>query len=462
MNTGSPRKTIFVLLVLLVVLSVVLNSGGLAAAAQTDQGNIAYIRSGTSTGDEIWLIQPDGTYNRKIWQMGTPGVEGLQDVFSLSFSPNGSEVAFSGRHENGCSFYYSDIYAVRVDGSGYRRVTAPPACGQRSGLPKGSVTLQVGNMTSTGGPFTVYFEGAEAPQEIFLAPGTSTTLTFNNVADYGSRVQWAVAMFGQDRFHHVLANADVIPGQTVATKGLLPISFSTYYWGWQSPTWRYDGSRLAYVFEASSAFFSLPANNQIPGETGEELTAVPIVDRPGSPEFLSYAPTASRGNQLLYVGYDFWGDGATIFLISEGSTSPGQILVPIGGGIGAVVLGLAWLPDGSGFLYSATEEFNERANLYLYQFSQGTSTKLTNFSSGFTRKMSVSPDGQQVIFERQSSGEWTDEDPPIALWKMTITGSTPTLFLEGARSPSWGITAVSQPPPPPSGGIRYYLPLISR
>lgn len=429
------------------------------AAAQAEQGLIAYVVGNDQTGDQIWLVEPDKSSPRQIWSSNRSGTEGIQDVTNLAWSPSGQELAFAGRHENDCSFYYSDIYALRPDGSGYRRVSSPPACGQRAGLPTGTVRVPVTNYSLTGGPFTIYFEGAQQAQEIFLASGASTTVTFQNVADYGDRVQWAVASFGGLRFHDVLGNANVIPGETVTTQGEVPIYFGTEYWGWRWPTWRSDESQLAYVFQASGAFYGVPANNQVPGNSGQEITNVPIGERPGDPEHLSYGPTAGRSSQILYAAYDFYGEGATIYLVEEGSTHAGQVLVEVGGGEGRYVLGLSWLPDGSGFLYSATEEYGEQANLYAYHFTTGASTRLTNFTGSFTRLVSVSPDGQRAIFERQVGGDWTDEDPDIDLWMMNIDGSGVQLFLEDARSPAWGrVGAVVQPPP--SAAVQVFLPVV--
>lgn len=447
--------------VLALILAASVGLGGLVAApaaAQGEQGVIAYVVGNDQTGDQIWLINPDKSSPRQIWSSSRIGTEGIQDVTNLAWSPSGQELAFAGRHENDCSFYYSDVYALRPDGTGYRRVSSPPACRQRAGLPKGTVRVPVTNYSGTGGPFTVYFEGAEQAQDIFLASGTSTIITFQNVADYGNRVQWAVASFGGLRFHDVLGNADVIPGETVTTKGEVPIFFGTEYWGWRWPTWRSDESQLAYVFQASGSFYAVPANNHEPGNSGQEITNVPNAERPGDPEHLSYGPTAARRNQILYAAYDFYNGGSTIYLVDEGSMHAGEVLVEVGGGEGRYVLGLSWLPDGSGFLYSATEEYGEQANLYIYRFASALSTRLTNFTGSFTRLVNVSPNGQQAIFERQVSGEWTDEDPEIDLWIMNIDGSGAQLFMKGARSPAWGRVGTVQPPP--AAAVKVFLPFV--
>ena len=69
---------------------------------------------------------------------------------------------------------------------------------------------------------------------------------------------------------------------------------------------------------------------------------------------------------------------------------------------------MAWLPDSSGFLYSQTESFNEYANIFKYSFATGTITRLTNNTSGYPRRLSVSPDGAHIVYEYQSKGDWMD------------------------------------------------------
>ena len=67
----------------------------------------------------------------------------------LAWRPDGRELAFSSEHEEACSLYESDVYAIGYDGAGYRRVTNSPACAALAGLPKGSVKV---NVTNSAGP----------------------------------------------------------------------------------------------------------------------------------------------------------------------------------------------------------------------------------------------------------------------------------------------------------------------
>lgn len=94
-------------------------------SAQTVSGTIAYVRQSNQTGDEVWLIEPDGSKNRRIWSTGqadTP--ENVYGIADLDWRSDAAELAFVSQHEQECSLYESDMYAIRPDGSGYRRITS--------------------------------------------------------------------------------------------------------------------------------------------------------------------------------------------------------------------------------------------------------------------------------------------------------------------------------------------------
>ena len=226
--------------------------------------------------------------------------QGLLQIFSLAWHPAASELAFAARHEEACSFYNSDIYTIRANGSGYRRFTAPTACGQTGGLPTGSVNVYISNWTDSNGPFIVYFQGAPGPKSITLAPGDSTIVNFTNVADYGNFVQWAVVVFGLDRFTAVSGNANVIPGQTVNTSGYLSMWYGYTYLGLDQSQLESDGSQLSYVF-GGLAPYTMPSSNTAPGMTGSLLFDIPIANFPYYPDFFSWAPPGPRANQVLYA-----------------------------------------------------------------------------------------------------------------------------------------------------------------
>src|SRR5512135_2946953 len=163
----SARKAFYrITLACLLALTLFSATAGLQpklALAYADSGTIAYVRSIDATGDEIRLIEPDSSSDRLLWRTNAP-LNGLQQIFSLAWRPDAAELAFASRHEDACSMYSSDVYSIHSDGKGYRRITAPPACGKGNGLPTGTVNVSITNWTSNNGPFIVYFEGAPGPK----------------------------------------------------------------------------------------------------------------------------------------------------------------------------------------------------------------------------------------------------------------------------------------------------------
>lgn len=162
-------------------------------AASPGQSAIAYVLPNDTTGDEIHLINPDGTQDREIWHTGTSGLTTGPDVAQLTWKSDASELAFWSRFQEACSFYNGDIYAIRTNGTGFRRVTAPPACGVNQGLPTGTVQLEVVNNTGLGTTFIVYIEGAPGPELVTLSGYGSAN---SDLYERDRLRQWGAAVGG--------------------------------------------------------------------------------------------------------------------------------------------------------------------------------------------------------------------------------------------------------------------------
>lgn len=452
-----PRALLACLL-FLGVLSTAAGSGLAPARASAGLGTIAYVHSSGANGDEIRLIEPDGSNDRLLWRTNVPAVADLRQIYALAWHPASIDLAFTSRHEEECSLFQADIYAIRSDGQDYRRVSGPPACGNPNHLPTGTVRVPLTNSTYTSGPFTVYFEGAPGPIELALAPGQSTTITFNNVADYGNQQQYAVAIYGDVRSFYPGAKVDVKPGTTLVA-GTLNISTGFQHYGFQWPTYSPDGSTIASIFNKSEVY-QVDSDNREPGLLGSPLA----ISMPVSSDFLTWGPTPAQANQFLYEG---WQDSDTIFL-GNASTASSQLIMTIDPlRIGKTLLGLAWLPDGSGFLYSVTEMVNyvDKADLFVYSFATKQSTRLTNLPYGFIRRITVSPDGQMVVIEYQESGYWYEENPVTDLWMIDLYEGEAFLLAENSRAPAWSPTDLPEPPDPPTP-IEYdnfvFLPLVRK
>ena len=137
--------------------------------AQTSTGTIAYVRAGGTDGDQIRLIEPDGSNDRALWTVPVPDPQGRLEILSLAWRPDATELAFSSNHEDVCSIFASDIYSIHPDGSNFRRVGNGPACHELSQFPKGNVTVTVRNYTSKfSTTFHVYVQGAPGVIEVVI------------------------------------------------------------------------------------------------------------------------------------------------------------------------------------------------------------------------------------------------------------------------------------------------------
>jgi TolB protein len=403
-------------------------------AAPTSDGTIAYVQR--STGD-IHVISPDGTNDRVLWTNPDPDHTPL----ALAWRPDGRELAFSSQHEWTCSFYDSDVYAIRFDGTGYRRITNAPACAELANLPKGSVTVFVQDVF--GGSF-VYVAGAPGIKRALLG-----TMTFDNVADFGPGVlQPSVGIAVLDRVIGGPPYADVQPEQTVPG-GSLYMDDKTIIRGWGAGkvSWKADGTILSYNQRLGT---TINAISPVPtyGLWGDALPVVPQTNS----LFHSWNPTLAGSNQYLYYSTDMKSDAAHgIFLNTVGDASGGTRLYHPPWPLFFRMLDMQWLPDGSGFLFSmrymsgwdpaytcAGHDYHTCHNIFEYDLATQQITQRTDIDDESLMGMSVSPDGQYILFERTTDPV---TDPTSSLWITKRDGSElPHKLLDDAGRPSWGQT----------------------
>ncbi len=399
------------------------------------EGVIAYVDAPTYN---IRLISPEGTDLDVLWTAPQPLTTWA--AFDLAWRPDGRELAFSSQHEEACSWYQTDVYAIRYNGTGYRRVTNAPACAELAALPKGSVTVNVTKLTSDF--VQVYVAGAPGLQTVL----GSGTMTFNNVADFGPGIpQPAIGISGLYRVFASAPLADVQPGETVAGGNLVISSESGIrFFGAGKVSWKADGSDIAYGMRTYSDISHIPAVPRY-GSIGEKL---PVVEY-AAPGMVAWGPTAATKDQYLY--YSMLSPIADnidgIYLNSLGNMSGGTKLVNIYNDDAQVVWDIEWLPDGSGFLFTAKYWddglFRFVANIFRYDFGDPEPlTRLTDFGDDRAHAFSISPDGQQIVFER-----WGDSShPTISLWIVNLNGSDLHQLVDNAGRPAWGPTYVAQPP----------------
>ncbi|HYO62632.1 MAG TPA: hypothetical protein VER08_03140 [Pyrinomonadaceae bacterium] len=393
------------------------------------RGTIAYVRGGT----EIRLIEPDGSNDRRLWthQYAKEG----SAIHDLAWRPDGKELAFSSAHLNVASLYHADLYAVGPDGKGFRKITNAPDHGELARYPKGAVQVTVRNeqpiwrqSRASAGVFFVYVVGADEPQAVTLPPGSSKTLLFKSVADFGDHAQPVVAMYGQYRWF--IPGVDVRAGRTI-TAPAFGISGDGYeLFGAFRPVWRSDGSRVSFR-NGLCLVNTVPA---VPTPGALVFQSLFGGEHPSGACTWDWGPTPALADQILYTSNDGEG-GSVIHRLKEGGTHPGTKL-HVFSDVGLQLLSdLRWLPDGSGFLYAFPDLAYEFGNLYRYDLASKRVTQLTNFEGEYARAFSISPDGAWVVFERAKS---VRDDNGVDLWVMRTDGTNLRLLVRNGLAPSWG------------------------
>jgi hypothetical protein len=445
-------------LALAVLLATVLARPSVEARAEAQlTGTIAYVRTGGSQGDQIRLIEPDGSGDRLLW--AAPGADplGVYEVSALAWRPDASELAFASDHEDGCSVFSSDLYGVRPDGSSERRLVNTPRCAELPDYPQGSVTVTVRNLTSSPeSNFSVYVQGAPRPVDVLILPGATARVTVPSVADLGDLVQLVVVIRGDNRW--VAGGVNIVPGQPAVPTPQMATIFGEgipHFGAWY-PSWRADGSALAYAQSATACLDvrRVPTAPEPPGRLG-----LPVLNTDREqPCSLAWAPNRALADQVMYLAIPGFGtQGTNIYRAAEGGrTSEASKLVTVEAG--ALLLWYGWLPDGSGLLFARTTVFRNTeyraSNIFHYDFGSGAIRQVTQFDDSFVRSFSIAPDGQSIVFERATTLRGSASD----LWVAQLDGTGLRFLIAGGRLPTW-----SQHTPVASmSDVQVYLPQLLR
>jgi WD40 repeat protein len=89
------------------------------------------------------VIQADGSGDHQLWTH--KDAQPYSGIGDLAWSPDGKTLAFSSGHASAISLFHSDIYIIKPDGSGFRKLSNPPEQGQYSKYPKGKLVVTVRN-----------------------------------------------------------------------------------------------------------------------------------------------------------------------------------------------------------------------------------------------------------------------------------------------------------------------------
>lgn len=419
LNRVRPWQTAVAVLGLLLLLAATV--WGQPAPAAT----IAYSRN-----NQLRLIDATEQGDRALWS-AEPG----DTIRGLDWRPDGAALAFASDLEAACSIYRSDIYMIQADGQGLSRITNSPLCALTADFPIGEVTVAIRNEIPDYSAFQLYVQGAPGAVTIKVAPGTTKTITVSDVADLGGPMRQQIVVSREDiRWHDPAVTVNVIAGETAAAEGTLVLDLEgngSADFGAQQPTWRADSSAVGFIFGD--------------GEL-RRVDPYPVVAEPDEALAVGVA-----GKLLAWSPVD---DGllvaneAGIVLTEAGATGDGQLLVA--NKPGQTVLGLDWLPEGQGFVYSQTNEDASAANLYHYDMATGQPEPMTSLTSGFLRQPGVSPDGTAVVFERAAR-----IDSAAELWLLDLgEGSMQSLGVIGAF-PDW------RPRPEVNLFVRFFVPVVA-
>ena len=401
------------------------------ALAQKDRnlpsGTIAYVRGGT----EVRLINADGTNDRRLWTH--PDAKRELGIYDVAFRRDGKELVFSSGHAAAASLYHSDLYAINPDGSGFRKITNSPDRAEFARYAKGSVSVTLRNdqpfyrqSQASSGVFIVSVAGADEPQQITLPPGSTKTVVFKNVADFGNMAQAVVAIWGKHRWF--TTGVDVRASQTVKAPLFSISGDGIELLGAFRPVWRSDGSRVSY----RSGVCTLNSVSTTPTPGDYEYSPLFSGKAPLGSCVWDWGPTPNTANELIYTENSS-GD-SSVYRITQGGKHPGEKLITYSAIAYQLLFDLRWLPDGSGFLFSNQTLMRDSANIFRYDFASRKTTQITNLQNEFTGNFSISPDGQWIVFERSKSLE---EDRDIELWVTQIDNGKARVLVRDGFSPSW-------------------------
>jgi hypothetical protein len=429
---------------------------------------IAYIKS-SRDNQAIYMANPDGSNEREVWRVPRR-VLSDDGIGFIAWSPQATEIAFDSGHLTQ-SLTIRDIYTVKPNGTDLRRITNAPHPSANSAYPKGKVAISVFNSGVAGQILQAYVEGAAAPIQWDAAGGTRRDVLFEDVADFGDGVkQYAVVKTADNKcFYDLVAYADVQAGQTVRTVGDLrasevgPQCLQPF-----RPAWTADGQQLGFLLRKSGTsrpqndFWMSPAVNVPLANKGREVFPLPAaVSNEAIINFIALGPTPAQANTLLY-------DYQNLGISSSPNSRPQLFKAPIDDPalaeeivlniedcpLGAIkdckLSSLAWLPDGSGFVFSLIQKDFVNSNndvnfLYRYTFANQTTSRITALGNGIITDVTISPDMQKIAYARA-----LNVNAAFDVWVIGMDGGNNQKIVTDARSPAWSPKPPSSNPSDPT------------
>ncbi len=370
-------------------------------------GSIAYLR-GDTRKNEIRIVEPDGSQDHRVWKIEEIFAD-TTEIFDLVWHPDATELAFTSSHESHQSSYSSDVFAIRPDGSGIRRITNYPSINhQPDNMPTGTVEGTVFNNSSKYLTVLVILHGADDPVSVMLSPQTSSPFRIENVRDFGVGVYQTLSLFADGYREITPALVDVIPGETIqdvqATYNRQSHRYEPRQLSWSS-----DGSQIAFMMDGLL--------RRITPNPTEYTISKEVFSNLGEGSSMGVFDWSPVDDWILYEKFL-----KGIYRIQAGSTTEGEQLLQ-----SMNAANPNWLPDTSGFIYS--DLGTNLTGLLEYDIASKQSTPLVMFYNEYVGNISVSwSDAKYIVFTRYStsyeqSNLWIiQRDTPGRFWPLTTDG----------------------------------------
>lgn len=455
---------------------------------------IAYV-SPSRTSQQIRLVHPDGSQDRLLWQ-APPNTERLNGIGELSWRSDASELAFDSGHDWQRSLYLRDIYSVAPNGAHVRRLTRPPAPGEESGYPTGVVTFWFDSYAL--GDVQLYIEGADAPISFTSKVGYSYQIT-QTLSDLGENVRQYIRLYDPYHLNNNWCNyneaawVDVVAGQTT-DGGRISFGVADDYTCPQTlrPAWTYNDNQLLYLFAEASVTTYQAENNiwQMSGAAPPTTNGTRLLDYSqylleGRVFLAAPGRTAETADQLLVAVRQSPGV-SNIFKAPMADAGLREFIDLGSCELSCDVAGLAWWPDGSGFVFSRVEGrfgsggIETVSVIYRYTFTGQQLTALYQIPDQVIGRLDISPDGSQIVFEQGDQLDETTEsygrEPlllcPCQLWIANSDGTDAHQLVSDGRAPVWSPAPLPTAPPPTAtptvtptppadpGNSKIFMPLV--
>ncbi|HMN28705.1 MAG TPA: hypothetical protein PKE45_11200 [Caldilineaceae bacterium] len=440
-------------------------------AAELADFAIAYVGPSRDS-QQIRLVNPDGSNDRLLWQAppNTPRQDGIGE---LSWRSDASELAFDSAHDWQRSMNVRDIYSVAADGTRLRRLTRPPAASDAQAHPTGTVTFWLDSYAQ--GDVQLYIEGADAPISFVARLGYSYQIT-QTLADLGDGVRQYIRLYDPDNLrsqwcnYNEVAWVDVVAGQATDA-GRIRFGMADDYTCPQTirPAWLYNTTNdLLYLYAETSVTSFQEENNlwQISSEAPPTTAGARLLNYSqylleGRLFLATPGRSAETAGQLL-AGVRAGPSASSIFRAPIADAGQREFFDLGGCSLSCEVAGLAWLPDGSGFVFSRYESrltdngIEQVSALYRYTFADQQVTTLFELPNRAIGRLDLSPDGSQIVFEvsdhldETTTNYWLEPLLlcPCQVWIVNSDGTNAHLLVGDGRAPVWSPAPLPRIEPP--------------